>query len=223
MKPKIQKIKDAVEKELSCSAHNMEHIMRVYNLCMRIAEEEGGDVETLQASALLHDIARAKEDSDPSGKTDHAVLSAKMAVQILQGLEFPEEKIKRIQECIISHRYRTGNRPKTKEAQILFDADKLETVGALGIARCFMWIGKNNARMYAKPDINEYAKENLCGKINGRIQDTSRHSPQIEFETKLKFLTEKLYTQKGKEIAKERTQFYSNFLDRLEREINGEL
>jgi len=220
---KFQKIKEAVEKELSCSAHDMDHIIRVQNLSLHLAENEEIDLEVLKASALLHDIARVKEDNDPTGKTNHAILSAEMSVPILKELDFSEDKIKHVQECILSHRYRTGNEPKTKEAQILFDADKLDTLGAIGIARVFVWIGKNNGRIYTNTDIEKYIQENLGGKINGRIQDKTKHSPQIEFETKSKFLINKLYTKKAKEIGRERMDYYKNVLDRLEKEIEGKL
>ena len=224
MEEKYQKIKEIVEKELSCSAHNMDHVMRVYNMCLRLAKDEPDiDLDVLKASALLHDIARVKEDNDPTGKTDHAILGSKMAVPILKELNFSKEQIKHIQDCIISHRYRTGNKAKTKEAQILFDADKLDSLGAIGIARSFVWVGRNNAKIYTETDIKKYIDENLGGKINGRIQDKTKHSPQIEFETKLKFLITKLHTAKAKEICKERIEFYKSFLDRLKREIDGKL
>jgi len=223
MNQKLQKIKEAVEKELSCSAHNMDHVMRVYNLSLHLAENEDVDLDVLKASALLHDIARVKEDNDCTGKTDHAVLSSEMAVHILEELKFSKDQIKHIQDCIISHRYRTGNEPKTKEAQILFDADKLDVLGAIGIARSFVWVGRNNAKIYTDTNIEDYINENLGGKTNGRIQDKTKHSPQIEFETKLKFLITKLHTEKAKKICKERIEFYESFLDRLKREINGEL
>ncbi|MEA3272634.1 MAG: phosphohydrolase, partial [Patescibacteria group bacterium] len=164
-----------------------------------------------------------KEDEDSSGNTDHAVLGSEMAVPILQELDFPEEKIKHIQDCIISHRYRTGNAPKTKEAKILFDADKLDISGAIGIARAFVWVGKNNANIYKKVNLDEYTNDNMGGKLNGRIKDKTKHSPQIEFETKLKFLANNLQTQKAKEIFKERLQFCESFLNRLEKEVKGEM
>lgn len=220
---KFGKIKRIVEKELSCSAHDMDHIMRVYNLSLHLAEKEDIDLNVLKAAALLHDIARVKEDNDPTGKTDHAILSAKMSVPILQKLKFPEKKIKHIQDCIISHRFRTGNQPKTKEAKILSDADKLDALGAIGVARAFVWVGRNNAKIYSKVNIDNYINDNLDGKINARIKDATKHSPQIEFETKIKFLIKKLHTKKAKEIARERMQFFKNFLKRLEKEIKGEI
>ncbi|MCK9379165.1 MAG: HD domain-containing protein [Candidatus Moranbacteria bacterium] len=224
MMDNIEKIKEIVKKELAfCSAHNFEHVMRVYNMAVRLAENEDVDIEVVKMASLLHDIGGAREINDPSGKTDHALESAKMAKPILEELGYSEDKIKHILDCIISHRYRTENKPKTKEAQIVFDADKLETVGAIGVARAFTWIGRNNANIYRKVDIEEYAKENLGGKINGRIQDKTKHSPQIQWETKDKFILDYLYTDKAQEIAKERMEFSKMFLERLEKEINNEL
>lgn len=144
-----------------------------------------------------------------------------MCVPILEEVNFPVEKIKHVQVCIISHRYRTGYIPQTKEAQILFDADKLDTIGAIGIARSFIWVGRNNAKIYSDVDIEKYVEDNLGGKINGRIQDKTKHSPQIEYKTKLKYLAEKLHTDKAKEICKKRTEYFENFLKRLEQEIKG--
>jgi uncharacterized protein len=221
MENKFEEIKKIVEKEASFE-HKMDHILRVYNLCLLLAKNEKVDLDVLKAAALLHDIARTKEDLDTTGKIDHALLGAEMAGPILRNLEFPEEKIQNIKDCIISHRYRNDHEPKTLEAKILFDADKLDTIGATGIARSFVWIGKNNAKIYSEDDPEKYIKENLeGGKSNGRIIDRTKHSPQIEFQTKTKFLKEKLYTEKGREVCKERLEYFENFLNRLEKEIKG--
>jgi uncharacterized protein len=223
MEDVFQSIREIVVKELECSAHNMDHVDRVYNLCLKLSEGENVDLDVIKASALLHDIARVKEDMDSTGATDHAVLGSNMAEQILNKLNFPEDKTKHIQDCILTHRYRTGNTPKTLEAEILFDADKLDTIGTIGLARCFVWVGKNNAHIYRKVNLDEYIQDNLCGKINGRIQDASKHSVNIEYETKLKFIIDKLHTEKAKEIGKERIEYFKSFLDRLEKEIKGEI
>jgi uncharacterized protein len=229
MQEKIfEKLKKAAEKKIvnvSDPGHDMNHVMRVYNLALAIAKSEGSniDLEILRAAALLHDIGGPQEMSDPSGKTDHAKVSAKMAVPILKKLNFSDEKIKRIKDCIISHRYRTENKPKTIEAKILFDADKLDSVGAIGIARGFCWIAKKNANIYKKVNIDQYVKENMNGEINGRIQDKTKHSLQIEFEVKFKFLINKLYTSTAKEICRKRIKFFKNFLNTLEKEIKGEI
>lgn len=221
---KIDQIREIVKKELAfCAAHNFDHVMRVYDLALRLAEGENVDLDVIKAAALLHDVGGKKEVDDPAGKTDHAIEGAKMAETILNELGYSEDKIRHIQDCIVTHRYRTENKPKTLEAKIIFDADKLETVGAIGVARAFAWVGRNSAHIYRKVDINEYAEENLGGRINGKIQDKTKHSPQINWETKDKFILDYLYTDKAKEIAKERMTFYENFLKRLEDEINGKL
>ena len=229
MEEKFQKIKEIVEEELNQekdSAHDIDHIMRVYNLAMTIAKTENNvDMDVLQAGVLLHDIGGAKESNDSSGQTDHAVIGAEMAKPILEKFGFSDDKIKHVQECILTHRYRTNNKPETIEAKIVHDADKLETVGAIGIARAFSWIGKHRAKIYKKvDDIAQYAKENLTeGKINGRIIDKSKHSVYINYETKDKFLLDNLYTESSKRIGRERLAYYKDFLARLDKEVVGEL
>jgi uncharacterized protein len=226
MEETFKKIKEIVEVELAgeCSAHDMDHVMRVHNLAMAIARSEADvDLQVLRAAALLHDIGGAKEANDPSGQTDHAVVSAEMAELILEELGFAQGKICHIQDCIRSHRYRTDHQPQTIEAKILFDADKLDAAGAIGMARTLAWIGKHKAKIYKKADIDEYIKENQGGKLNGRIQDKSKHSPHINYEVKDKFLMDKLHTETAKRIGQERMAFYKEFLDRMEKEVNGEL
>lgn len=222
-KEREKRVKEIIKDELQyCSAHNFDHVMRVYNLAIQLAKEENVDIEVVKLGSLLHDIAGKKEIDDPTGKTDHALEGAKIAKKILKKLECSEEKIKHIQSCIISHRYRTNSRPKTLEAKIIFDADKLETVGAIGIARAFVWIGRNGAHIYKKIDINKYAKENLeGGSIKGRIKDKTKHSPQINWETKDKHILKFLYTKKAKEIAKKRMKITKTFFKQLEEEIKG--
>lgn len=135
------------------------------------------------------------------------------------------KKIKHIQDCILSHRLRNDYKPQTIEAKILYDADKLETVGAIGLARAFAWTGKHNAKIYKKiDDIKKYAEENLSeGKINGRIIDKSKHSVHINYELKDRFLLENLYTKIAKKIGEERLKYYQEFLQRLDRESAGEI
>lgn len=143
MKARINKIKEIVGKELSCSAHNLDHVMRVHNMCIFLAKyEEKVDLDILIPAALLHDIGRVIESQDKSGKTDHAILGAEMAEDILRNLDYNEEEIEKIKHCIITHRYRSGNEPKTIEAKMLFDADKLDVIGSIGIARTFMMAGQ---------------------------------------------------------------------------------
>ncbi len=229
MTEKFQKIKEIVEQQLSQdkdSTHDIDHVLRVYNLAMTIAKTEADvNLDILQAAVLLHDIGGAKEAADPSGKTDHAVVGAMMAKAILEDFAYSELEIKHIQACILSHRYRTNFKPETIEAKIVYDADKLDALGAIGIARSFSWIGKHHAKIYKKVEnLDDYAKENLTeGKINGRIMDKSKQSVQINYETKDKYIVEGLYTETARKIGQERTVYYKSFLDRMDREVFGEI
>lgn len=90
----------------------------------------------------MHDIARVKESRDKTGEIDHAVLGSKLAEEILINLDYEKGKIEGIKHCIIAHRFRSGNEPQTLEAKILFDADKLDVIGSVGIARSFMLAGQ---------------------------------------------------------------------------------
>jgi len=227
MEKRYQRLKNIAEKEMqeASSAHDINHVMRVYNLCLYLAKDEPDvDLDVLKTSILLHDIARVKEDKDDSGKTDHAVLSAEMAEEILREFNYSERKIEQIKHCIVAHRFRGDIEPRTKEAKILFDADKLDVIGATGIARSFIIAGQYGERIHSNVPINDYIKENLVdGKPNGRIKIISKHAPNLEFELKFKHIPDKLYTSKAKEFAKQRMEYVEQFFERLKREINGEI
>ncbi len=217
---KYKKIIEIVQDRLTCSAHNLDHVFRVYNLCLLISKDEKDiDLEVLIPAALLHDIARVEESEDMTGEIDHAVLGSEIAADILRNLQYEEEKIEKIKHCIISHRFRTGNEPNTLEARILFDSDKLDAIGAIGIARTFMLSGQFGQRLAVDETINEYIESNTAE--NGRLKDISKHTPFLEYETKFKKIPDKLYTKKAKEIGEERLEFMEGFFNRLKSEIKG--
>lgn len=221
MKIYIEKIIDRMELELSCSAHNIDHVMRVYNTCKLIATtEKNVDMRILEPAALLHDIARVIESNDKSGKINHASLGADMAEEVLKELGYPNEFIEPIKHCIETHRFRSDNEPKSIEAKILFDADKLDVIGSIGIARTFMLAGQFGQRITANIT-NSYISSNTVE--NGRIKDVSKHSPLMEYEYKFKKIPEKLYTKKGKQIGEQRLNFMRDYFNRLELEVKGEL
>ena len=223
MERKYQKLQKIAEKQLmkADAGHDINHVMRVYDLCLYLAKgEKDIDLDILKMAALLHDIAEVKE----SERTCHAKLSAKMAQKILKNLDYPQDKIDKVVHCILAHRYRKGVKPKTKEAKILFDADKLDALGAIGITRAFIWVERHKAKIYSNLPLKKYIKENLAGgKINGRIKDKTKHSPFIEFEIKLKRIPNRLHTQKAKKMAKERLNYMKSFFDRFSKEIKGKI
>ena len=220
---KHKRILEIVQNRLTCSAHNLDHVMRVYNLCLMISKyEENVDLDILIPSALLHDIARVEESEDKTGKIDHAVLGSEIAGNILKDLEYDEETIGKIKHCILTHRFRTGNEPETIEAKILFDSDKLDAIGAIGaigIARTFMLSGQCGQRLELNNLISEYLNDNTTE--NGRIKDMSKHNPIIEYEVKLKKIPDKLYTKKAKEIGEDRIEFMEQYFNRLKSELQG--
>lgn len=219
---KYDDIRALVEKKLSCSAHNMDHVIRVYQLSMQIAEaEENVDMDVLVPAVLMHDIARVLESEDDTGETDHAVLGSEMSEMILREMDFDEGQIDAIKHCILTHRFRTDRRPETIEAKILFDADKLDVIGATGLCRTYMLAGQYGQKLYIEALDDDYTKENTVA--NGRLKNLSKHSPNVEYEIKFKSIPEKVYTKKAKEIAKERLTFMGSFFDRLKSEIDGNL
>jgi uncharacterized protein len=225
MNRKISEIIEIVKKELSSSAHDLEHTFRVLKLAKKIAEKEGKvNMEVIELAALLHDIARVKEDSDKTGNTDHAVLGAEMARKILSDLGYPNETVDAVCHAIRTHRFRGENVPETIEAKILFDADKLDAIGAVGIARAYMIAGERGEPLYREvSDLNVYKKENLVGgKLNGRIKDISKHSVNMEYETKFKKIPDRLFTETARKIAKDRLEFMAQYFGRLKKEIEGE-
>lgn len=219
MEEKYIPIYEIVEKELSCSGHNIEHIIRVYHLSKYLAKFElDVNMDVMIPAALLHDIARVKEDTDKTGSIDHAVLGAEIAGDVLNKLGYEKKLIPQIKDCIKTHRFRSNNHPKSIEAKILFDADKLDCIGAVGIARLFMIAGQYGEKMYSFTPMEQYKEENITE--NGRLIDISKHAPNIEFEI-LKTKVNRLYTSRAKELAKDRMKFMEKFFKNLDREITG--
>ncbi|MGH4137092.1 HD domain-containing protein [Clostridium sp.] len=216
----IDKIKEIVEKELSCSAHNIDHVMRVHNTCIFLSKyEENVNLDILIPAALLHDIARVIESQNKTGEIDHAVLGGSMAEEILRNLDYEQETINKIKHCITTHRYRSGNSPKSIEAKILFDADKLDVIGSIGLARTFMIAGQFGQSLSKNKLSSDYMPINTSE--NGRLKDVSKHSPFMEYEFKFKKIPEKLFTQKAKEIGINRLKYMDDFFKKLDLEIEG--
>jgi uncharacterized protein len=205
----FEKIKKRTAKFFSLSHHDRFHTERVYNLAVRIADEERADVDVVKAAALLHDIARALEDE---GKIDdHALEGAKMAKEVLEAVNFPEEKIPEVLHCIEVHRFRNGMVAKSLEAKILQDADRLDIIGAIGIARVFSRGGWVNQPIHdpAIPPKDTY---------DGRSLTSVNHIYEKILKVKDIF-----NTNIAKEIAEERHRFVEQFLERLLNEWNAEI
>jgi uncharacterized protein len=221
----FQKLEAAVAQELACSAHDLDHVKRVYRLCFKLAVDLPDiDWDVLQAAALLHDIVRVKEDQDPTGTIDHAILGAKLAAAILRDNGFPETKIAAVVHCISNHRYRSDRVPESWEAKVLFDADKLDVLGAIGLARSYILAGEYGEPLYSEAPLAEYIQTNLVGQAaEGRVRDITRHATNLEYEIKFKMIPDRLHTEQAKAMAAERLAFMAEYFQRLRREIDGEL
>lgn len=189
--------------------HGPDHAERVHTTALAMGRELGADLEIISGAALLHDIGRA-EESKSRGQLCHAVLGAAMAEPLLTELGFSKEAIAAIRHCIATHRYRDENRPESLEAQILFDADKLDSLGAIGIGRAFLFAGQVGARLHN----DERA---LADSLAYSLEDTAYR----EFKVKLCQLPERMLTPTGQRLAGERQQFMQDFFNRLDAEIWG--
>jgi uncharacterized protein len=224
MDGKYLKLLEIVETELSNdSSHTVDHIQRVWRTAMQIAvEEKDVNLDVLKPAILLHDIARIKEDTDKSGKIDHALLGAEIAGEILKQMQYPEDTIRKVKHCIQTHRFRSEREPVSIEAKILYDADKVDAMGAIGVARFYMIAGRYREQLYSFVPVEQYTADNIVGgKANGRIKELSKHTPNLEFE-KMRDIPGKLHTAKAREIAGERVKYMEEFFDRLRTEIIGE-
>ncbi len=225
---KLIEVLDVIENEaksyyLKDFAHSWSHIRRVRSLAQEIAkEDEKVDYWILEPAILLHDIERQKEDEDKTGEVCHAEESAKTASIILSNIfEYPKGKICYVEHCVKTHRFRAREKPCTIEAKILFDADKLDAIGAVGIARAFSYAGEHGVALYPRLDIADYKRLNIDE--SGKIKDNSLHSPIYEYHLKLKHVKNKLFTKRGKEIANERIRFMDEFFERFLKEYEGKL
>lgn len=188
-------------------AHDWEHVKRVEKIALKLAEKEGADKEIVQASVLLHDIGRKKEDENKIN--DHAVWGGKKAVEILEELDYDQEFIEKVKKCIESHRYSRGPNPKSIEAKVLSDADNLDALGATGIARTFSY-GGEYSRIIADPSLP--AEED---------PDESGSNSFNHLQKKILSLKERMYTDSGLEVAQERHEFVEDFVERFKDEMEG--
>lgn len=194
--------------------HGFDHILRVLALAERIGRAEGADLEILRAAALLHDAAGAAPD-DHSARAAHHHTSAEFAHAVLRGEGWPEDRIQAVLHCIRAHRFRdVSEAPQSLEARIIFDADKLDDLGAIGVARTMAYAA--------------LAGEPLTGKLSEKFKATGEkepgepHTPYHEFVFKLSRIQERLHTPAARAIAEARYQYLTDYFDRLALEAKGE-
>lgn len=190
-------------------SHDWEHTQRVVGLCNRVGPREGADMMVLTAAAYLHDIGRVVQD-ESNGSVCHAIQGAEMARHILAPIPLEPFQKENIVHCVRAHRYREGCAPETIEAKVLFDADKLDGIGAVGVARAYLFAGELGARLHT-PDM--------------RPNETRPYSRDDtgyrEFVVKLINVKDRILTSEGRRLAEGRHAFMVAFFERFLDEYAG--
>jgi len=195
--------------------HDFDHVLRVYRTSERLALAENADLEIVRAAALLHDSRGSAPGAGGNARVEHHITSAHFAGIILAEKGWPEEKIKSVQHCILTHRFRAKEEtPRTIEAKVLFDADKLDVLGAIGAARTIAFGALENQPIYADPS-QKFLE-------TGQKEPDERHSSYHEFLFKLRHVKDRMFTKSGKAMAQSRYTYLVNFYEQLQAEVHGE-
>lgn len=183
-------------------------------MATRLAKAEGADPEIVQAAALLHDSRGS--DLLSGERLAHHEASSRFAGLILQDAGWHPQRIQAVQHCIRAHRYRgeAENEPRTIEAKVLFDADKLDVLGAIGAARTIAYAVQAGQPIYEPPS-EKFLK-------SGKCEEGEAHSSYHEYIFKLRNVKDRLFTKSARQIAEQRDAFLSAFYQQLAAEVNAE-
>lgn len=209
------KVKSRLESAPGC--HDWEHTARVWHNAKIIASGESADTPldmlVVEAAAILHDIARP-EELKANGKVCHAENGAKIAEKLLTECGFSNQKqINNIVECVRRHRFRgNAEAPETIEQKIIYDADKLDSIGAVGVGRAIHFSGRIGSSLH------NTEQEALASEAYGDGDSAYR-----EYLVKLRHIPEKMLTVTGRKLAVGRAEYMHDFFDRLNAEVYGDL
>lgn len=179
-------LREAMEKMDATTTHDPQHTERVYRIATHMALREGADLELVQIAAALHDIGRSYGEP-------HAEVGAGKAAEILRLRGYPEERIEKVRQIILKHNFSARDRLETLEERIVWEADKIDGFGAIGVARAFHMLGER------RKTFHDFA--------------------WFDQITRLQY--EALSTRTGKRIAMERFRFMEAFFRRLNDEIKA--
>jgi uncharacterized protein len=191
------------------AAHDLEHIRRVVANAHGLAAMEGARLEVVLPAAWLHDCVTVPKDS-PQRK-EASRLAAAQAVAWLREWGWPESFLADITHAIEAHSFSAGIAPRTTEAKVVQDADRLDALGAVGLARCLMLGGALGRPIYAVDDP-------FCER---RPPDDSAACVD-HFYTKLLTLETTMQTEGGRKEAKRRTEYLRGFLEELKKEVSAD-
>jgi uncharacterized protein len=187
-------------------AHDLAHLQRVWHNVRTLHEEESGDLEVLLAAVLLHDSVAVEKNSPLRSQASR--LAADKASSVLADLNWPEEKIAAVAHAIEAHSFSANITPRTLEAKIVQDADRLDSLGMLGVARTFYIAGRMGSALYDPQDPE--AKQ--------RDYDDKRFCLD-HFQTKLLHLADGFQTAAGQRLAQVRHQRLKGFMEQFKEEI----
>jgi uncharacterized protein len=206
-KKTYSKIESYMLSYMNDGAHDEQHIYRVLYFTLDIAEYYDVDLNVLIASALLHDIGREAQFKDP--KLDHAIVGSELAYDFMRKLGWDEEKSNHIKKCISTHRYRKNNEPESIEAKIIFDADKLDATGTMGIARTLAYKGIVSEPLYS------------LDKDGNILDGTQDKKPSFfqEYNFTLKRVYDGFYTDRARRIAIARKEIAKQFYEAMLEEV----
>jgi uncharacterized protein len=222
--------------ERAGSGHDFDHVLRVLLVAQQIALAEGADPAVVYTAALLHDVGESE------GRKDHHLRGAAMARDFLQ--DEPDEFVEAVAHAIEAHRFRVEPAPRTLEAQVVSDADKLDAIGAIGVARVFAHAGSRGSALWraswrqiaaASPGSlrsqeGPSAEEENPAPTEGPASMDAGSGPRLlgpdytpvhEYVYKLRRIPERLYTAAARAIAAERMELMQGFFDQLDREMTG--
>jgi uncharacterized protein len=192
--------------DTSDGAHDLAHLLRVWHNAQRIAAVEGGESDVLAAAVLLHDCVALDKTSPLRPRA--SALAAEQAGTILSELGWNEDQIAAVQHAVAAHSFSAGIVPMTLEARVVQDADRLDAIGHIGIARCFYTAGRLGSALYQVDDVSS----------EHRVLDDSRYALD-HFRSKLLRLGENFQTATASRMAAERIRVVAAFLAGFEAEL----
>jgi uncharacterized protein len=190
------------------AAHDVAHVRRVVANALTLLESEPADPRVVLPAAWLHDCVSVPKSSPDRARA--SVLAADQAVNVLRDWSFPEVFLPAIHHAIAAHSFSAGIPADTLEARVVQDADRLDALGAIGLARCLMLGGQMGRPLYAEDDP-------FCA---SRPPDDRVYTID-HFPAKLLTLAGRMQTEAGRAEAERRTEFLLEFLSHLRREIRA--
>jgi len=187
-------------------AHDLSHLQRVWHNARTLQTEEGGDLEVLLAAVLLHDCVAVEKNSPLRSQASR--LAAEKASKVLASLNWPEEKVSAVTHAIEAHSFSANITPTTLEARLMQDADRLDSLGMLGVARTFYTAGRMGSALYDPRDPEARARD----------YDDKRFCLD-HFQTKLLHLADGFQTAAGQRLAQLRHQRLKGFMEQFKEEI----